>query len=157
MKLHEKIWREMARRNLNQQKLARLANVSDSEISRILAGKSNPSLEYARRIALAIEVSLDYLANDSMEEDAPEQHGPTLDPVEIEVLELTGSLGPRQTRRILETAVDLGYDIAIRRLLGTEMKPVIEVGHPSQTIPTPEAPSSLHQSSPRSTSSASVG
>ena len=37
------------------------------------------------------------------------------------------TLGNRAARRILETACDLGYEVAIRRLLGLEMKPIIEV------------------------------
>ena len=64
---------EMARQGLNGQKLAQRSKVSDSEISRILAGKSRPGLENAFRLARAVGVSLDYLADDALEID-PLEH-----------------------------------------------------------------------------------
>ena len=42
---------------LNGQKLARLSQVSDSEISRILQGKSRPGLDNALRLAQARRTS----------------------------------------------------------------------------------------------------
>jgi transcriptional regulator with XRE-family HTH domain len=127
MRHAEKLYKQMLLKGFNQQKLARLSSVSDSEISRILKGKSNPSLEYAFRLAQALGISLDYLADDRLDED---RRGPAaeLTPVEAEVLEVARDFDPRQARRILETAADLGYEVAIRRLLGAEMKPIIEVG-----------------------------
>lgn len=133
MRYAEKLYKHMLLKGLNQQKLARLSSVSDSEVSRILKGKSNPSLEYAFRLSQALGISLDYLADDRLDENA--QTGPELSPVEAEVLELVRQFDPRQARRILETAMDLGYEVAIRRLLGTEMKPIIEVG---SSPPNPE-------------------
>jgi transcriptional regulator with XRE-family HTH domain len=127
MRYAEKLYKHMLLRGFNQQKLARLSSVSDSEVSRILKGKSNPSLEYAHRLAQALGISLDYLADDRMDEDRPPP-APDLTPVEAEILEIAREFDPRQARRILETAADLGYEVAIRRLLGTEMKPIIEVG-----------------------------
>ena len=47
MKLEEKLQTRMVRLGLNGQRLARDSKVSDSEISRILAGKSRPGLENA--------------------------------------------------------------------------------------------------------------
>ena len=87
MKLEEKLATQMARRGLNGQKLARTSKVSDSEISRILAGKSRPGLENAFRLARAVGVSLDYLADDALETD-PLEHKDPLSPDERELLDL---------------------------------------------------------------------
>jgi transcriptional regulator with XRE-family HTH domain len=127
MRFAEKLYKQMLLKGLNQQKLAQLSSVSDSEVSRILNGKSNPSLEYAFRLARALGLSLDYLADDELEDShraGSDERSNTND----EILELSRELGARQSRRILETANDLGYQVAIRRLLGSEAKPLIEVG-----------------------------
>src|SRR6516165_10624811 len=68
-KLKDKLLTEMARHSLNGQRLAQRAKVSDSEISRILSGQSTPGLENAFRLARAVGVSLDYLADDALEVD----------------------------------------------------------------------------------------
>ncbi len=125
----------MLLKGFNQQRLARTSSVSDSEISRILSGKfANPGLENALRLARAVGVSLDFLADDSMDDEPSRDRDAVALPVvgiEAEVMELAGELGMRQARRILETVSDLGYEIAIRRLL--EMQPLIEVGDPPRT------------------------
>ncbi len=127
MRYAEKLYKAMLLKGLNQQKLARLSGISDSEVSRILAGKSNPSLAYAFRLAQALGLSLDYLADDRLDED-PRQSAEPASALEHEILDLCQHLGPRPARRILETSAELGYEVAIRRLLGAEMKPIIEVG-----------------------------
>ena len=139
MRFEEKLRKQMMLKGYNQQKLARLSRVSDSEISRILSGKSgNPGLENALRLARAIGVSLDYLADDALDQDpiaAPQPAAPP-EPVpegaEGDILLAARDLGLRPARRILETACDLGYEVAIRRLL--EIKPLIELGDPSRTV-----------------------
>src|SRR5262245_17641688 len=135
MKLEEKLLNQMVRLGLNGQKLARTSKVSDSEISRILAGKSRPGLENAFRLAKAVGVSLDYLADDELETEPPKQPDP-MSPDEREILELARTLGHSRTLRLLTNISILGYDIAMRRLL--DAKPVIEVGAgppPSLTAP----------------------
>src|SRR5215218_8274987 len=123
--LQKKLLSQMVRRGLNGQRLAKISQVSDSEISRILAGKSQPGLENAFRLARAVGVSLDYLADEAMELDpASEASGAA----EGEILGLARELGHRPARRILETACDLGYELAIRRLLGAEARPAAEAG-----------------------------
>ena len=72
MILKEKLQMLMARYGLNGQKLARLSQVSDSEISRILQGKSRPGLDNAFRLARAVNVTLDYLADDSLDAEPPQ-------------------------------------------------------------------------------------
>jgi transcriptional regulator with XRE-family HTH domain len=127
MRYAEKLYKQMVLRGLNQQKLARLSSISDSEISRILNGKSNPSLEYGRRLARALGISLDYLADDAL--DADPHAGSAANPAALgEIADAVGALGPKQARRLLETASDLGYEVAMRRLLGLEARPIVEVG-----------------------------
>src|SRR3954453_10927270 len=101
MKLEEKLSTHMARRGLNGQKLARSSEVSDSEISRILAGKSRPGLENAFRLARAVGVSLDYLADDALESDPLEDTDP-LTADEREVLDLAHGIGSSRAARVLD-------------------------------------------------------
>jgi transcriptional regulator with XRE-family HTH domain len=126
MNLAEKLYKHMVLKGLNQQRLANLSQVSDSEVSRILAGKSYPGIKHAFRLAKSVGVSLDYLADDSLDHDPHQESGPT-SPDEREMLELAREMGFRRAVRILETARFLGYDVAIRRLVGAEAKPVIEI------------------------------
>ena len=65
----EKLGQKILQLGLNGQKLARKSEVSDSEISRIMNGKSLPGLENAIALARAVDVSLDYLADDSLDAD----------------------------------------------------------------------------------------
>ena len=65
----EKLGQKILQLGLNGQKLARKSDVSDSEISRIMNGKSLPGLENAMALARAVEVSLDYLADDKVDHD----------------------------------------------------------------------------------------
>jgi transcriptional regulator with XRE-family HTH domain len=148
MKFSEKLYKQMLSLGMNQQKLARQSGVSDSEVSRILAGKSQPGLENAFKLAQAVGVSLDYLADESLLED-PARSDELVPPEEREVMELARQLGPRQARRLLETASELGYELATRRLLGVETK----------SIPTepPEASRSILPPPPSSTPSDRAG
>src|SRR5262245_47373805 len=100
MKLKDKLQMMMARHRLNGQKLARLSQVSDSEISRILQGKSRPGLDNACRLAKAVHVSLDYLADDSLDTETP---GPTdlLSPEERKILNLAQKIGGPEVVAIL--------------------------------------------------------
>lgn len=130
MRVAEKIYKQMVIRGMNQQRLARESQVSDSEVSRILNGKSSPSLEYAHRLAQALGVSLDYLADDSMEADESAE-GRLQAAEDREILELARTVGYRQSRRVLEVTLELGYEVGMRRLLGVEARPVIESAPPA--------------------------
>ncbi len=130
MTFAEKVYKQMLVRGLNQQRLAQLSSVSDSEVSRVLRGKSSPSLEYAHRLAKALGVSLDYLADDTLVAD-PAFAEPRQEAADREILELARDLGHRQARRVLETTLDLGYEVATRRLLGVDSgRPVVERDEP---------------------------
>ena len=123
----EKLYQKMVQLRMTQKQLHEASGVSDSEVSRILNNKSQPGLENAHKLARALGISLDYLADDVLDAD-PARPAEPLASGEQEVLELAQGLGIRQARRLLETASDLGYEVAIRRLLGAEMKPLVEVG-----------------------------
>src|SRR3984885_13933654 len=124
MELKDKLQMLMARAALNGQKLARSSKVSDSEISRILQGKSRPGLDNAFRLARSVGVTLDYLADDSMdvEPPKPEDH---LSADERKILALAQKVGCSQVITILENIRFLGYEVAMSRLVGG--KPIIEV------------------------------
>jgi transcriptional regulator with XRE-family HTH domain len=124
MKLQEKLQILMARHSLNGQKLAKLSQVSDSEISRILQGKSRPGLDNAFRLARSVNVSLDFLADDSLEMDAS-QSGDLMSPDERKVVNLTQKIGAPQVVAILEIVRFLGYEVAMSRLIGA--KPILEM------------------------------
>jgi transcriptional regulator with XRE-family HTH domain len=124
MKLKDKLQMLMNRHALNGQKLARLSQVSDSEISRILQGKSRPGLDNAFRLAKAVNVSLDYLADDSVDVDAS-QPADLLSAEERKILNLAQKIGGPEVLAILENVRFLGYEVAMSRLIGA--KPIIEI------------------------------
>jgi transcriptional regulator with XRE-family HTH domain len=124
MELKIKLQNLMTRRGLNGQKLARLSQVSDSEISRILQGKSRPGLDNALRLAQAVGVSLDYLADDRLDAE-PTEPPDTLSAEERKVLGVIQKMGCSDMLTILETVRFLGYEVAMSRLVGA--KPVIEI------------------------------
>ena len=107
----------MRARGLNQQKLARISEVSDSEVSRIVTGKSNPGLENAFRLARAVEVSLDFLADDALEADPVRPTAEAASDAEREILEVAEEIGYSRACRVLENVRIVGYETAMRRLL----------------------------------------
>jgi transcriptional regulator with XRE-family HTH domain len=136
MKLKDKLQMLMSRHNLNGQRLARLSQVSDSEISRILQGKSRPGLDNAFRLARAVNVSLDYLADDSLELDAASP-ADLLSPDERKLLALAQRVGCSEVLTILENVRFLGYELAMSRLIGA--KPIIEIDSEPSDHHTPAA------------------
>src|SRR5271165_705754 len=124
MELKVKLKYLMHSKGLNGQKLARLSQVSDSEISRILQGKSRPGLDNALRLAQALGVSLDYLADDKLDSEPPEP-ADSLSPEERKILGIIQRIGCTEVVTILETLRFLGYELAMSRLVGA--KPVIEI------------------------------
>jgi transcriptional regulator with XRE-family HTH domain len=135
--LRKKLLAQMTRRGLNGQKLAKISKVSDSEISRILAGKSRPGLENAFRLARAVGVSLDYLADDSLETE-PLKTADPLSSEEREVLDLARAIGCARAVRILENIRIVGYEPAMRRLL--DAKPAVEAEEAPRPTPAPPPP-----------------
>lgn len=125
MTLKDKLQMLMARAGLNGQKLARMSQVSDSEISRILQGKSRPGLDNAFRLARAVGVSLDYLADDALDVDAQSVPADSLTSEDRKILALAAKIGRGEVSTLLENIRFLGYDLAMSRLVGG--KPVIEL------------------------------
>ncbi len=118
----EKLGQKMLQLGLNGQKLARKSDVSDSEISRIMNGKSLPGLENAMALARAVDVSLDYLADDSMDQD-PSRPRESASEMETMVLRLVRDLGLMQAYNLLENTRIIGYELAMTRLI--EAKPTV--------------------------------
>jgi transcriptional regulator with XRE-family HTH domain len=148
-KLKDKLLTEMARQGLNGQRLAQRSKVSDSEISRILSGQSTPGLENSFRLARAVGVSLDFLADDSLEVD-PLRGTDPLTPDERRVLDLAQRVGLSRALLLLENISFVGYDIAMQRLLGA--KPVIELDLSDEARPIVPTPASNVVSASRSNS-----
>lgn len=123
-KLKDKLLTEMTRHGLNGQRLAQRSNVSDSEISRILSGQSTPGLENAFRLAKAVGVSLDYLADDTLETDPLRSTDP-LSTDERWVLDAVQQIGASRAITLLEMIRCVGTDTAMQRLLMS--KPVVEI------------------------------
>lgn len=69
MRLGEKITKLKKLKNLSQVALAEATGISRDAISKYERGDSIPSVDYAKRIADVLGVSLDYLASDSDKED----------------------------------------------------------------------------------------
>jgi transcriptional regulator with XRE-family HTH domain len=115
MEFREKLRRAMQRQGLNQQQLARKAGVSDSEVSRILGGKSRPGLDNALRLARAVGVSLDFLADEAEEVDP--SRGPD-SAWEQEVLEQARAVGLKSASQVLLAVKTLGLEESLARLMG---------------------------------------
>ncbi len=133
----EKLGQRLLQMGLNQQKLARKSDVSDSEISRILTGKSLPGLENAISLARAVGVSLDYLADDKLDSDPNQARSASpADEREAEILRMAREIGFMDALYILKTCHFLGSQIAMHRLLEAA-KPIIstppEVSRPVAT------------------------
>ena len=118
----EKLGQKMLQLGLNGQKLARKSEVSDSEISRIMNGKSLPGLENAIALARAVNVSLDYLADDKVDLD-PSRPQESVSEMETMVLRLVRELGLMQASHLLETTRLIGYEMAMKRLI--DAKPTV--------------------------------
>jgi len=69
MKFGEKITKLKKLKNLSQVALAETTGISRDAISKYERGDSMPSVDYAKRIADALGVSLDYLVSDNDKED----------------------------------------------------------------------------------------
>lgn len=131
-RLKDKLLAEMGRQGLNGQRLAQRSKVSDSEISRILSGQSTPGLENAFRLARSVGVSLDFLADDTLEVDPLKSTDP-LSPEERRLLDLAQQIGSTRAILLLENIRYLGYETALQRLL--MVKPRVEVEVDDEAVP----------------------
>ena len=134
----EKLGQKMLQLGLNGQKLARKSDVSDSEISRIMNGKSLPGLENAIALARAVNVSLDYLADDTLEVD-PNHPKESADERETAIQRLAREIGYKDAEYILEYTRIIGYEVAMRRLVEAS-KPLVSVPEVARTVSASLAP-----------------
>jgi len=141
----------MARENLNGQRLARRSFVSDSEISRILQGKSRPGLDNAYRLAKAVGVSLDYLADDALDVE-PTQPSDKLTAEERKIVSIAQKIGCAEVLTILELLRFIGYEVAMGRLTGG--RPVIEIEKDGPDVRTAPSPAVSTAGAPRTGSAA---
>ncbi len=147
-KLKDKLLTVMTRQGLNGQRLAQRSKVSDSEISRILSGQSTPGLENAFRLARAVGVSVDFLADDSLEVD-PLAAADSVSPDERRLLEAVEQIGLTRALLLLENIRYIGFETSMKRLLVTG-KPSIEVereDEPRPVVPAPVSPMPAARSS----------
>lgn len=121
----EKLRYHMRLKGLNQQKLAKAAEVSDSEVSRILSRKSQPGLENAFKLAKAVGVPIDYLIDDTQDKP-PDQTKNEFNDQELDLIRLAKEISLNDAIFILRMVRTLGPDLSLRRLL--DAKPMIEVG-----------------------------
>lgn len=70
MKLGDKISSLRKQKNISQVELAEKTNISRDGISKYERGDIVPSVEYAKRIADVLGVSLDYLVSEDAKDDA---------------------------------------------------------------------------------------
>lgn len=151
MELKLKLKALMHQKGLNGQKLAKLSQVSDSEISRILQGKSRPGLDNALRLARALGVSLDYLADDKLDVEPTD----SLSADERKAMSIIQKLGLSQVLSILEIIRFLGYEVTMSRLIGA--KPIIEIDvDGTESRPPLTTPSAAAVMAPRPQSTASA-
>ncbi|QDV32911.1 helix-turn-helix domain-containing protein [Tautonia plasticadhaerens] len=123
LRLDEKIYRRMLQLGMSQQALAQKSGVSDSEISRLLNGQSKrPGLHNILRLARALEVSLDFLADDQLGSD-PRSAVDSLSGDDRELLDRARSIGHREVAMLLDATRVLGFEVAIRRLYGIDHRP----------------------------------
>ena len=69
MKLAEKISKFKKVKNLSQLDLANITGISKDAISKYERGEANPSVDYAKRIADALGISLDFLVSEDEKEN----------------------------------------------------------------------------------------
>jgi transcriptional regulator with XRE-family HTH domain len=100
MGFSEKLSRLLELRKVSQSELARRTGIAQTTISLMSAAKQRPYLDQAWKIATALGVSLDYLANDLVEDPPAEMS---------------------QSERFLYEAIQrVGVDTALNRMLSAE-------------------------------------
>jgi transcriptional regulator with XRE-family HTH domain len=109
----EKLKRLCAIRGLDQSALAERLGIPKSSMSRIFSGVQEPKLLLAFRLARELGVTLDYLADDSLDAD-PAGHWAVVSEDELTILKLV--------RR-------LGLDQSIDRLLAVDRPTAPEANH----------------------------
>jgi transcriptional regulator with XRE-family HTH domain len=128
MDLPAKIAQLMSRRRVSQVELASAAGMQQNSVSRVLNGKQRLYLDQAKRIASYLDVSVEYLADDTLDVPPPP----------------TGPDGlTDDERHVLTIARHLGVREAIDRLLLHRVEPPTPADDPRITgrlLPPPGSP-----------------
>lgn len=69
MSFQKRVKKLMFEKNINQRKLAKKVNMTDTSISFILSGKRRPSIQTVLKIANALDVDYQYLIEGFLEND----------------------------------------------------------------------------------------
>lgn len=69
MSFQKRVKKLMFEKNINQRKLAKKVNMTDTSISFILTGKRRPSIQTVLKIANALDVNYEYLIEGFLEND----------------------------------------------------------------------------------------
>lgn len=104
MRFAEKLNRRLAELGWNDSRLAAEAKVSTSAVGKWTEGESLPRLDFALRVANALGLSLDYLANDEL--DAPPKTSEAISDSDRIILDLAKDWGPVQAARRLRIPQD---------------------------------------------------
>lgn len=135
---HEKLRARMDARNLNITDLLRMAapygmTAAFGTVKNWLNGGEQPRFRDMVALSRALELPLDYLADDS--KDNPDLFRSDLDPSEQRVLEITRRLGSEPVRLMMENVSRLGLDEANNRLMLMVPMPILGQGPPTPYVP----------------------
>jgi transcriptional regulator with XRE-family HTH domain len=108
MKFGEKISKLKKAKKLSQIELANLTGISRDAISKYERGDVLPSVEYAKRIADALGVSLDFLVSNSEQEEA-------LDNEAVKRIKAIQNLPPQEKEKILSVVDALIRDFKTKQ------------------------------------------
>ena len=108
MKLGEKITKLKKIRKMSQVELAEKTGISRDAISKYERNDVSPSVEYAKRIADILGVSLDYLVSDSDQEEA-------LDNEAVKRIKEIQSLPPNEKDKVLSVVDALIRDFKTKQ------------------------------------------
>jgi transcriptional regulator with XRE-family HTH domain len=100
MGYQDKLKKLCALRGLDQTSLASQVGLSKSRISRILSGTQEPKLSVAYELAKALEVTLDYLVDDSLEL-GPTDRFVSVSEEELAILNMVRHLGHSEAKNRL--------------------------------------------------------
>jgi transcriptional regulator with XRE-family HTH domain len=105
MKIGEKIQKLIEDRGTSQAELGRKVKIAQPRLNVVINGKARLFVDQAAAVAKALDVSLDYLADESLGEPLP----PAMTEWERKVWEIVSAIGPEMAwRRLIGEGVAKG-------------------------------------------------